>query len=258
MSAFLCTLWPYLFGGLVGWLLCGLAARRLKFAKREERIVEVEKEVRVEVEKLVEVDKPVEVEKLVEVEKVVEVEKRIEVDNPMHLQRIAQLEGELESAQSGSSAASGALGLVSGAAMAGLAGSVGDDAASEEKDREIAALKAENAALLAKLSAGSSAPQQPIDLAAAKAAGIKIKNDTDFTVIEGIGPKINELIHNDGIHTFAELADTSVERIQDILTRAGPRFALAVPKTWPEQSQMAATNRWQELKTWQDEHDHGV
>ncbi len=253
MSAFLCKLWPYLFGGLVGWLLSGLAARRLKFAKREERIVEVEKEVKVEVEKLVEVEKPVEVEKLVEVEKVVEVEKRIEVDNPMHLQRIAQLEGELENAQSGSGAAAGTLGLVGGAAMAGLAGN--DDG---EKDREIADLKAENAALLAKLSAAAAPAIQPIDLAAAKAAGLKIKSETDFTAIEGIGPKINELIHNDGIHTFAELADTSVERIQDILNRAGPRFALAVPTSWPEQSNMAANNRWQELKIWQDEHDHGV
>jgi len=33
-----------------------------------------------------------------------------------------------------------------------------------------------------------------IDLAAAKAAGFKIKNADDLTVIEGIGPKINDLL----------------------------------------------------------------
>lgn len=100
-----------------------------------------------------------------------------------------------------------------------------------------------------------------LDLEAAKAAGFKVKQNNgqdDFTLIEGIGPKINELIHNDGIHTFAELANTHVDAIQKILDNAGPRYKLARPGTWPAQSDMAASNKWDSLKAWQDELDGGV
>ena len=61
MLSFLCGLWPYLVGGLIGWLLAGWFARRLKF-----------------------VEPPV--------EKIVEVEVEKHVDNPEHLSLISQLE----------------------------------------------------------------------------------------------------------------------------------------------------------------------
>ncbi len=99
-----------------------------------------------------------------------------------------------------------------------------------------------------------------LDLEVAKAAGFKVKQNNgqdNFTLIEGIGPKINELIHNDGIHTFAELAKTHVDVIQKILDNAGPRYRLAKPGTWPAQSNMAASNKWDSLKSWQDELDGG-
>lgn len=96
------------------------------------------------------------------------------------------------------------------------------------------------------------------DLAAAKAAGFDIRKADDLTVIEGIGPKINELLINDGIKTFAQLSETQVAVIQNILDKAGPRFALAKPGTWPQQALLAAENRWAELKTLQDNLKGGV
>ena len=96
------------------------------------------------------------------------------------------------------------------------------------------------------------------DLAAAKAAGFDIRRADDLTVIEGIGPKINELLINDGIKTFAQLAEAKIEVIQNILDKAGPRFALAKPGTWPKQALLAAENRWAELKTLQDNLKGGV
>lgn len=96
------------------------------------------------------------------------------------------------------------------------------------------------------------------DQAAAKAAGFDIRKADDLTVVEGIGPKINELLIADGIKTFAQLSETPVSVIQSILDKAGPRFALAKPGTWPQQALLAAENRWAELKKWQDELKHGV
>lgn len=98
----------------------------------------------------------------------------------------------------------------------------------------------------------------PFDLAAAKAAGFNIRKADDLTVVEGIGPKINELLLNDGIKTFAQLAATNVSVIQAILDKAGPSFALAKPGTWPQQAALAAENRWAELKVLQDNLKGGV
>jgi len=80
----------------------------------------------------------------------------------------------------------------------------------------------------------------------------------DLKKIEGIGPKIAEIFNNAGISTFAELAATSVEKLQEILVAAGPRYASKKPGSWPKQAKMAAEGKWDELKAWQDAHDHGI
>ncbi len=80
----------------------------------------------------------------------------------------------------------------------------------------------------------------------------------DLKKIEGIGPKIAEIFNNAGITTFAELAATSVEKLQEILAAAGSRYASKKPGSWPKQAKMAAEGKWDELKAWQDAHDHGI
>jgi large subunit ribosomal protein L19 len=79
----------------------------------------------------------------------------------------------------------------------------------------------------------------------------------DLTKIEGIGPKINELLHEDSISTYADLAGTAPEKIREILDAAGSQFASHDPATWPKQAEMARDGKWDELKTWQDELDGG-
>ena len=76
--------------------------------------------------------------------------------------------------------------------------------------------------------------------------------------IEGIGPKIAELLNNAGINTFSQLGATEVDRIKEILAEAGSRYAAHNPGTWPRQAQLAADGKWDELKKWQDELDGGV
>ena len=75
--------------------------------------------------------------------------------------------------------------------------------------------------------------------------------------IEGIGPKIAELLNNAGINTFSQLGATEVDRIKEILAEAGSRYAAHNPGTWPRQAQLAADGKWDELKKWQDELDGG-
>ena len=79
----------------------------------------------------------------------------------------------------------------------------------------------------------------------------------DRQIIEGIGPKIASLLNDAGILTFASLASTDVEKIKEILVAAGNRYKMHDPTTWPQQANLAADGKWDELKKWQDELDGG-
>jgi predicted flap endonuclease-1-like 5' DNA nuclease len=92
-----------------------------------------------------------------------------------------------------------------------------------------------------------------IDLAAAKAAGIKIKNAEDLTVIEGVGPKISELFKDGGLKTFTQVGGATVKEMRAILDKGGARYRMANPGTWAKQAKLAANNKWKELKKLQDE-----
>ena len=86
---------------------------------------------------------------------------------------------------------------------------------------------------------------------AANALGKKVVKD-DLKIVEGIGPKIEELFHNAGIKTWKDLAETTVEKCQQILNDAGNRYKMHQPESWPNQSEMAYLGKWNELKEWQD------
>ncbi|MCB0661176.1 MAG: hypothetical protein KDC24_00440 [Saprospiraceae bacterium] len=86
---------------------------------------------------------------------------------------------------------------------------------------------------------------------AMKMIGIKSGPD-DLKMVEGIGPKIEQLLKDAGINNWSELASTPVEKIQEVLHDAGPRYQLANPSTWPKQAQLAAEGKWAELKEYQD------
>lgn len=85
----------------------------------------------------------------------------------------------------------------------------------------------------------------------------KSKEGDDLTKIEGIGPKISELLVAEGIETFSKLAETSAEAVQEILNNAGGNFASHNPATWAEQAKLAADGNWDELKVLQDKLNGG-
>lgn len=74
----------------------------------------------------------------------------------------------------------------------------------------------------------------------------------DLKAVEGVGPKIAELLNNGGITTWRQLANTDVATIQGILDAAGSRYKLADPGTWPKQAELAADGKWDELTEYQD------
>jgi large subunit ribosomal protein L17 len=65
------------------------------------------------------------------------------------------------------------------------------------------------------------------------AAPEEVQTD-DLTVIEGIGPKINQLLHGAGIQTYAQLAAANVVTLRSILEPAGLHFI--DPESWVEQA----------------------
>ncbi len=77
----------------------------------------------------------------------------------------------------------------------------------------------------------------------------------DLKIIEGIGPKIEEIFHAAGILTWKQLASTDTAEMRKILDAQG--MALHDPTTWPQQAQMAADGRMDELMAWQNELDGG-
>ena len=72
----------------------------------------------------------------------------------------------------------------------------------------------------------------------------------DLTIIEGIGPKVAEVLGEAGILTFAQLAETNADDIQKILNEAGLNMMDAT--SWPAQAKLAADDDMDGLKKMQD------
>lgn len=100
----------------------------------------------------------------------------------------------------------------------------------------------------AKKAAEPAADKKP----AAKSAKTTTKAD-DLVLIEGVGPKIAELLVAAGITTFAKLADTKPAAIKAILEAAGKRYQMHDPATWPKQAALARDGKTAELAKLQDQ-----
>ena len=81
--------------------------------------------------------------------------------------------------------------------------------------------------------------------------GRKIEQD-DLTLVDGIGYKIKDLLHEHGVTTWADLGNCSVMRLQEILDSAGDKFRMHNPINWPKQAAMAADGKWDELREFQE------
>ncbi len=100
---------------------------------------------------------------------------------------------------------------------------------------------------------------EPVAVTAVPIANTLVESSRidDLKIVEGIGPKIEELLHNAGIKTYAQLAASSVQSINAILEAAGPRYQMHNPGTWAQQAGLANNGQWNELKILQDELNKG-
>jgi len=77
------------------------------------------------------------------------------------------------------------------------------------------------------------------------------KKADDLRKIEGIGPKIAELLAKIGIKTFADLSTTKKSTLKNMLRDAGSRYKMHDPSTWPKQAKLADKGKWKKLVTFQ-------
>jgi len=127
------------------------------------------------------------------------------------------------------------------------------------KAKKTAAPKAEKKAAPAKKDAPakeakSAAPKAEKAAAPAKEAKASGWAD-DLTKIEGIWPKIAEVMAANWVKTFEDLSASKVGDLRTIL--ADNKLSQHDPKTWKKQATLAKNGKWDELKVLQDELDWG-
>lgn len=111
----------------------------------------------------------------------------------------------------------------------------------------------EKPATVAKAAPAAKPEAKPAPAKAAAPKAAKTTGADDLTKIEGVGPKIAELLKNAGIVTFAELANAKTATLKGILEAAGKRFQMHDPATWPTQAALATKGEWEKLNKLQDE-----
>lgn len=97
----------------------------------------------------------------------------------------------------------------------------------------------------------AAATTAPVAQAAPVAVTPAVESD-DLTLIEGVEPAIADVLRNEGVTTFAQFATLSTEELFALLRRNNVG-RVADPDTWPEQAQLAAAGRFDELQRVQAE-----
>lgn len=116
-------------------------------------------------------------------------------------------------------------------------------------------LEKEVADLRLQLTALKSEARQQFFFDASKARevfGFKVSED-DLKIVEGIGPKISDILVRRGIGTWKALSEADPVIIKDYLLQdGGDQYRIHMPDTWPYQAKLAHEGRWDELKALQD------
>jgi len=71
--------------------------------------------------------------------------------------------------------------------------------------------------------------------------------------IEGIGPKIEEVLNAAGFIRYEDIQNSNRDALKEVLNAAGSRYKMHEPKSWPAQAELAAKGAWDELSKLQNE-----
>jgi len=103
----------------------------------------------------------------------------------------------------------------------------------------------------------SSKPEATIPIpAATKSIYSGIKSD-NLQIIEGVGPKMESVLKENGIDSLATLGGKSVDDLQAILKKYGDKYKIIDPKTWPNQAKLAGDEDFAGLIDYQKKLDTG-
>jgi predicted flap endonuclease-1-like 5' DNA nuclease len=84
-----------------------------------------------------------------------------------------------------------------------------------------------------------------------------IFTEDNLQVVEGIGPKIEEVLKEAQVTTWKILSGKSEEQLRTILTDYNPNYRIHNPKSWPQQALLASQSKWDELIEYQKFLDGG-
>ncbi len=85
-------------------------------------------------------------------------------------------------------------------------------------------------------------------------AGIKSDN---LQIVEGIGPKMESVLKENGVNTHTELANQTPDSLRAILSKYGDKYKIIDPTTWAQQASYASKNDWDGMIDLQKKLDAG-
>lgn len=80
---------------------------------------------------------------------------------------------------------------------------------------------------------------------------------SNLQIIEGIGPKLESVLKENGIKKWSDLSSRSYGELRAILDKYGGRYAIVDPTTWPKQATLAKKEKWQKLMDFQGDDGSG-
>ena len=70
----------------------------------------------------------------------------------------------------------------------------------------------------------------------------------NLQAIEGIGPKVEQILKSGGVTTWKVLAETDIIKLRMILAAAGDEYRMLDPTGWSAQAKMLMENDWEALR----------
>ncbi len=91
-------------------------------------------------------------------------------------------------------------------------------------------------------------PATTKDKVASKPVAKTTSKPDDFKRLNGIGPKIANLLKDKGILTYQQLSAMDAKQLFDFLQKEGVRVRQSDPASWKKQANLAAEGKWDEIK----------